>query len=86
VRASERLSRTESGRSGGRPVEAWLAKAPWTSATMDGHRLTAMLNAIVGIVVERETVQAQAKLGRHNGAPAGRDASLRCRHVAEADM
>jgi transcriptional regulator len=49
--------------------EAWLPKAPWTTAKMDGQRLAAMLNAIVGIVVEVKTVQAQAKLGQHKGRP-----------------
>ena len=57
--------------------EERLPKSPWTSAKMDPHRLAAMLNAIVGIAVEVESLEGQWKLGQqkgksdHDGAVAG---------------
>ena len=72
--------------------EGRLAKAPWTTAKMDGQRLTAMLNAIVGIIVEVTTVQAQWKLGQHKGrndhegAVAGLRALSRPGAAAVADL
>ena len=57
--------------------EERLPKEPWTSDKMDPHRRAAMLNAIVGILVEVETLEGQWKLGQHksrtdhDGAVAG---------------
>jgi transcriptional regulator len=57
--------------------EERLPKKPWTTAKMDPQRLDAMLNAIVGIVVKVETIDASWKLGQHksrgdhDGAVAG---------------
>jgi transcriptional regulator len=57
--------------------EERLPKKPWTSDKMDPHRRAAMLNAIVGILVDVETLEGQWKLGQHksrtdhDGAVAG---------------
>jgi transcriptional regulator len=45
--------------------EERLPKKPWTTDKMDPHRLSAMLQAIVGIVVEVETIEGQWKLNQH---------------------
>jgi transcriptional regulator len=47
--------------------EGWLPKQPWTAAGLDPHRFAAMLNAIVGIVVDLDKVEGQWKLGQHKG-------------------
>jgi transcriptional regulator len=47
--------------------EERLPKKPWTSAKMDQHRLSALLNAIVGVAVKIETMEASWKLGQHKG-------------------
>jgi transcriptional regulator len=47
--------------------EAWYPKTPWTSAGMDQARLSAMLNAIVGMTVEVESLEGNWKLGQHKG-------------------
>jgi transcriptional regulator len=57
--------------------EERLPKKPWTSDKMDPQRRAAMLNAIVGILVEVERLEGQWKLGQHksrvdhDGAVAG---------------
>lgn len=72
--------------------EERLPKKPWTSAKMDPHRLAAMLNAIVGIAVEVETLEGQWKLGQHKGRSDhdGAVAGLRARNepgaIAIADL
>jgi transcriptional regulator len=47
--------------------EAWCDKTPWAPAKMDRQRFGAMLNAIVGIVVEVESLEGNWKLGQHKG-------------------
>jgi transcriptional regulator len=47
--------------------EERLPKTPWTLDKMDPQRLGAMMNAIVGMVVEVETIEGQWKLGQHKG-------------------
>ncbi|WP_201859507.1 FMN-binding negative transcriptional regulator [Microvirga soli] len=47
--------------------EAWLRKMPWTSEKVDPHRLAAMMNAIVGLTIEVDTVEGNWKLGQHKG-------------------
>jgi transcriptional regulator len=47
--------------------EAWYPKKPWTPAGMDQQRFGAMLNAIVGIAVEVESLEGNWKLGQHKG-------------------
>jgi transcriptional regulator len=45
--------------------EAWLPKKPWSSEAVEQQRLAAMMNAIVGIVIEIEGLEANWKLGQH---------------------
>lgn len=47
--------------------EAWYPKAPWTMDKVDPQRIAAMVNAIVGIVIEVEAVEGNWKLGQHKG-------------------
>jgi transcriptional regulator len=47
--------------------EAWYPKRPWTPEKVDPQRLAAMLNAIVGIAIEVETLEGNWKLGQHKG-------------------
>jgi transcriptional regulator len=47
--------------------EERLPKTPWTVDKMDPQRLGAMMNAIVGMVVQVETIEGQWKLGQHKG-------------------
>jgi transcriptional regulator len=47
--------------------ERLLPKTPWTSAKMDTKRRDAMMNAIVGIGLDVEEIQAQKKLIQHKG-------------------
>lgn len=46
--------------------EGWLApKPPWTSAKMTAGRMEAMKKAIVGLVMEVETIEGSFKLNQH---------------------
>ena len=55
--------------------EARLApKPPWTSAKMQAARRTAMLQAIVVIVMDVDTIEAQKKLNQHKSETARRGA------------
>jgi transcriptional regulator len=47
--------------------EAWLPKKPWTSKEMGQERLAALMNAIVGITIDVESIQGNWKLGQHKG-------------------
>jgi transcriptional regulator len=49
--------------------EAWYPKQPWTAAGMDQGRMSAMLNAIVGITIEVQSLEGNWKLGQHKGRP-----------------
>lgn len=72
--------------------EEKLPKKPWTSAKMDPRRLSAMVNAIVGIAVKIETLEASWKLGQHkngddhDGAVAGLRARGEAASSAVADL
>jgi transcriptional regulator len=44
-----------------------LPKVPWTSGKMDRARRSAMLNAIVGIKIDVESVEGQKKLAQQKG-------------------
>jgi transcriptional regulator len=66
--------------------EERLPKKPWTSGKMDPRRLSAMLNGIVGLVIDVETIEGQWKLGQHKGRAdhEGAAAGLRGRREAGA--
>jgi transcriptional regulator len=44
-----------------------LPKRPWSSTKLDGARRSAMLKAIIAMVIEVETIEAQYKLIQHKG-------------------
>jgi transcriptional regulator len=45
--------------------EAWLPKKPWNSEAVEEQRLAALMNAIVGIAIEVESLEGNWKLGQH---------------------
>lgn len=47
--------------------EAWCPKVAWTMDKVDPQRIAAMVNAIVGVTIEVETVEGNWKLGQHKG-------------------
>ncbi|MDF2970594.1 MAG: negative transcriptional regulator [Microvirga sp.] len=47
--------------------EAWFPKEPWNSQAVEQQRLTALMNAIVGITIEVESLEGNWKLGQHKG-------------------
>jgi transcriptional regulator len=72
--------------------EAWYPKAPWRLGKVDPQRIAAMVNAIVGITIDVETIEGNWKLGQHKGRDdhegvvAGLRATANPGSVAVADL